>query len=196
MTTTDRLRIERAVWLLDYRLQDLPRRSRIAKRRELRENLQAATSDVGAQQALRQLGDLRDLAEDYLSAEYGDRARRPSWTATAVWLAATNLAALVLGYATSAAFAAGARATNPHLSETLHWHGVRYLISDATFTFVDGRSSSVGGAYTAWVYLLMFGGAIVAGRLWRLLPVGPTGRRRQADTTQARPGARRSVLRR
>jgi hypothetical protein len=185
MTTTDRLRIERAVWLLDYRLQDLPRRSRIAKRRELRDNLRAATSDVGAPQALRQLGGLRALAEDYLSAEYGDHARRPSWTATAVWLAATNLAALVLGYATSAAFAAGAVTTNPHLTGTLHWHGVRYLISDATFTFTDGRSSSVGGAYTPWVYVLMLGGAVVAGRLWRLLPVRPTSRRQQADPAQA-----------
>jgi hypothetical protein len=49
---TDRLRLERAVWTLDARLQDLPRRSRVAKRRELRNNLSDAAADVGATEAL------------------------------------------------------------------------------------------------------------------------------------------------
>ena len=39
LTWIDRLRIERAVWALDQRLYDLPRRSRIERRRELRGNL-------------------------------------------------------------------------------------------------------------------------------------------------------------
>ena len=43
----DRLRIERVVWALDQRLYDLPRKSRIAKRREVRENLLTAAADIG-----------------------------------------------------------------------------------------------------------------------------------------------------
>ena len=43
----DRMRIERAVWALDQRLYDLPRKSRIAKRREVRENLITASHDIG-----------------------------------------------------------------------------------------------------------------------------------------------------
>jgi hypothetical protein len=42
----DRMRIERLVWALDQRLYDLPYRSRIAHRREVRQNLLAATRDV------------------------------------------------------------------------------------------------------------------------------------------------------
>ena len=51
----DRLRIERVVWALAQRLYDLPRRSRIAKRREVRENLLTAANDIGASEAMRNL---------------------------------------------------------------------------------------------------------------------------------------------
>ncbi len=47
LTWMDRLRIERVVWALDQRLYDLPRRSRIAKRREVRQNLLTAAQDIG-----------------------------------------------------------------------------------------------------------------------------------------------------
>ena len=103
----DRLRIERATWAIDYRLQDLPRRTRIAKRRELRTNLRAAAEDVGARQAVRQLGDLRRLAADYLDAEYGEVARRPSWTAAAIALLAVDAAMLVLSAVVTSVFRAG-----------------------------------------------------------------------------------------
>ena len=59
ISTLDRLRIERAVWSLDSRLQDLPWRSRVAKRRELRANLLDASADVGAPEALRRVGSIR-----------------------------------------------------------------------------------------------------------------------------------------
>ena len=58
----DRMRIGRVVWMLDQRLYDLPRRSRIDKRREVRANLRAAASDIGTREALARLGNSRDLA--------------------------------------------------------------------------------------------------------------------------------------
>ena len=67
---TDRLRIERRVWTLNTYLQTLPRRSQLAKRRELRVNLRAAAADVGTKEALRRLGNVRTIAADYISAEY------------------------------------------------------------------------------------------------------------------------------
>ncbi|MDX6254194.1 MAG: hypothetical protein QOJ11_528 [Frankiales bacterium] len=168
LSRLDRLRIERAVWTLDYRVQDLPRATRIGKRRELRHDLRAAAADVGARQAVARLGDLRQLALGYLAAEYGELARRPSWTAAALWIAVVDLVALAIGSIGEAAFRSGVTAASPHVTATLHWHGVRFLVSDATFSFVDGRATSVGGAFTPLVYVVMLGGAVVAGRLWRI----------------------------
>jgi hypothetical protein len=169
-TTFDRLRIERAVWSFDYRVQDLPRRSRITKRRELRDNLRAAADEVGARRAVRQLGDLRGLAADYLIAEYGDLSRPPSWTAAALALLVVDLVMIFVGHVATSAFRAGVIATAPHATGTFHWHGIPYLISDQRFTFVGGKSTSVGGAWTPQVYAVMLAAAVVAGRLWRLLP--------------------------
>src|ERR1017187_10833038 len=74
---TDRMRVERAVWTLDTYLQNLPRKSRLSKRRELRVNLRAASADVGAHEALRRLGNIRTMAAEYVVAEYGGPG--PSW---------------------------------------------------------------------------------------------------------------------
>jgi hypothetical protein len=71
----DRMRIERVVWMLDQRLYDLPRRSCIDKRREVRANLRAAASDIGTREALARLGNSRELATEYLTAEFGDGPR-------------------------------------------------------------------------------------------------------------------------
>lgn len=169
-TAAERWRIERAVWMLDARLQDLPRQSRIAKRRELRQNLRAAADEIGVRRAVAQLGDQRALAAGYLSAEYGDYSRRPSWTATAAWIFVVELVMILIDHVTSTAFQAGVAAATPHATGVYHWPGVSYLVSDATYTYAEGRSTSVGGAWTPWVYVLMLGGAVVAGRLWRLVP--------------------------
>jgi len=167
----DRVRLERAVWSLDARLQDLPRRSRITKRRELRANLRAAAAEVGIRRAVSQLGDLRGLAADYLEAEYGELWRRPSWYAAALALLLVDLFMLTLDHVGRSAFQAAITASTPHATGTFHWHGVPYLMSnDATFTYVDGKSSSVGGAWTPLVYALMLAAAVIAGRLWRLMP--------------------------
>ncbi|CAJ62312.1 MULTISPECIES: hypothetical protein [Frankia] len=167
-STLDRLRIERTVWTMNTRLQDLPRRSRTALRRELRADLHAAAADVGARQAVRQLGDLRVLAAGYLAAEYGELARRPSWTAAAVTIFVVEGVMMLVDYVARTAFDAGITAT-PDATGTFRWAGVPYLTSDATFTYQHGSHTSVGGAWTPLVYVLMLGGAFVAGRMWRLL---------------------------
>ena len=53
LTWSDRLRIERVVWMLDQRLYDIPRESRLAHRREVRLNLLSAAQDIGTRAALR-----------------------------------------------------------------------------------------------------------------------------------------------
>ncbi|ADP81723.1 hypothetical protein [Pseudofrankia inefficax] len=184
--TLDRLRIERAVWAVDARLQDLPRRSRIARRRELRANLLDSAEDVGARQAVRQLGDLRVLAAGFLAAEYGELTPRPSWTATVATLFLVEAVMTLLEHTGRAAFDAGITTTTPRATGTFHWTGVPYLISDETFAYVNGTHTSVGGAWTPLVYVLMFAGAFVTGRMWRLIPAR---RRHQLSSAVTEEGA-------
>src|SRR6478609_935084 len=90
VTWIDRMRIERVVWALDQRLYDLPRASRIAKRREVRANLRAAAADIGTTDALRNIGNSRLLALEYRDAEFGNEPR-PSWIAAVVFLLTAQL---------------------------------------------------------------------------------------------------------
>jgi len=175
-STLDRLRIERAVWTVDLRVQDLPRSSRIARRRELRDNLQEAASEVGAREAVSRLGDLHVLATDYLEAEYGDLRRRPSWAAAAWWIVLTEAVMLLVTSTGFSAFRDGVTAADQHFTGVVHWHGVTWLISAATFTFTNGHATSTGGAWTPLVYVVMLGGALVVGRIWRLVPALRRGR--------------------
>ena len=137
---TDRLRIERAVWTFNSYLQALPWRSQVAKRRELRVNLRAASADVGTKEALRRLGNVRTMAADYITAEYG--GPRPSW-----WAAICVLQAFWFMFWLSSAridaFKGGVIAANPHATGLFHWHGVAYVFTAATFTFVNGKATEV-----------------------------------------------------
>lgn len=90
LTWIDRLRVERVVWALDQRLYDIPRISRIAHRREVRQNLLTAAQDVGTTAALRNIGPSAQLAAAYLAAEFGDRPRH-SWIAALLWAATSML---------------------------------------------------------------------------------------------------------
>jgi hypothetical protein len=165
----DRLRIERLVWSLDQQLYDLPRATRIATRRDVRANLLLAAADLGIGPALRRVGSSRRLAEQYLSAEYGDRPRH-SWVAAAY---VAGLVPLVLNFVlgeAATAFRDGVAAADPHANGTFVWSGLSLLQSPAAMTFTDGRSESVGGAWTPLTYALWLVAAIAAGRLWRLLP--------------------------
>jgi hypothetical protein len=177
----DRLRIERAVWTLDQRLYELPRRSRIAKRREVRQNLRAAASDVGARAALARLGDSHTLAAEYLSAELGD-GPRPSWMAASLFLFIGQLLLTSIFFDAGKAFARGVAAANPHATGTFTWHGISYVQSKVTYTFTDGRYDLVGGAWTPLAYVLWIAATVLVGRLWRFVPIW---RRRRAARAAA-----------
>jgi hypothetical protein len=117
VTWIDRLRIERLVWTLDQQLYDLPRSSRIAKRREVRDNLIEAARDVGTTAALRRLGSSSRLAEEYLTAELGEGPRH-SWIAAAYFC---TLVPLVLNFFFAEAAEAYERAitaVDPHVTGT------------------------------------------------------------------------------
>jgi hypothetical protein len=163
----DRLRIERAVWTLDQRLYELPRRSRISHRRELRGNLTAAAGEVGARAAIADMGNQSTLASDFLDAELG-AGPRPSWLAAALFVLTTTL--LLTSFLSDAAnaYGDGIGVGDPHATGTYHWHGIAYLQSRVTFTFTDGSYSQVGGAFTPLTWILLAVGAIAIGRLWRL----------------------------
>ena len=169
LTWFDRLRIERFVWTLDQRIYDLPRASRIAKRREVRDNLVAAAQDVGTTKALRRLGGSRHLAEEFLRAQFGDRPRH-SWIAAGYF---AGLMPLVLNFFLSEAaegYQHAITAAAPHATGTYTWGGISYLQTALTYTFTEGHGSQIGGAWTPLTYALWLVGTVLVGRLWRRLP--------------------------
>ena len=179
VTWIDRLRIERVVWALDQRLYDLPRKSRVANRREVRENLLTAAHDIGTIEAVKRLGNSRQLAAEYLSAEFGE-GPRVYWVAAATFaVTAQLLFTWVLGEAASA-FGDGITAANPHATGTFTWSGIRYLQDSVTYTFLHGTRSSVGGAWTPLSWAIWSAVIVLVGRLWR---APSRWRRRRATTT-------------
>ena len=183
VTWMDRLRIERVVWALDQQLYDLPRASRIAKRREVRENLFVAAHDIGTAEALRRLGGSRQLASEYLSAEYGSGPRH-SWVAAAYFFVSVPLVLTALLAEAANAYGDGIIAANPNATGAYTWHGISYLQHSVTYTFTNGTGSSVGGDWVTQPlpWILLIGGTILVGRLWRL-PASRHDRRTTASTT-------------
>jgi hypothetical protein len=169
LTWADRLRIERAVWTLNACVANyLPRRSRAARRRELRLDLRAAAADVGCAEALRRLGDPRLLAAEFVTAEYGDRVRWPqAGTGTLCVFLVVAVSSAVVDAGTSA-FRAGILAASPHPAGTYRWPGIPYLSNYATVTFTHGHAATLGGAWTPLVYLAVLAAGVIGGRLWRL----------------------------
>jgi hypothetical protein len=175
----DRIRIERLVWALDQRIYDLPWRSRIARRREVRDNLRAAALDVGTTEALRRLGGSQQLAQEYLTAEFGDGPRH-SWTAAATYCALFPLVLnFFLGYVMSG-YQAAISAVSPHATGTFTWSGISYLQHPIVYTFSGGHGSFTGGDWSLACYALWLAGTIAAGRLWRLRPLRISRRERAA----------------
>ncbi len=172
----DRLRIERFVWTLDSLLYDLPRRSRIDKRREIRQHLLTAASTVGTRQALRQIGSSAQLAREYLGAEFGDRPR-PSWMAAGFFLATVTLVATSLWSEAAFAYGDGIKAADPQATGTYDWPGIAYLQNNVTYTLINGHGSYVGGSFTPLFWVLLIVGTVLVGRLWRI-----AARWRRTDT--------------
>jgi hypothetical protein len=168
ITRIDRLRIELVVWTLDQRLYDLPRRSRLAHRREVRQNLLNAAADIGARPALRRLGTSRELAAEYRAAEFGSRPR-PAYYTAAIFLLTGQLVFTSLLSEAASAFAAGIAAADPHATGTYTWSGIDFLQSPVSYTFVDGHGDWTGGAWTPLAWVLWAIATILIGRLWRVV---------------------------
>jgi len=169
LTLLDRLRIEGRVWSLDQQLYDLPRKQRIATRREVRSNVVSAAESVGARQALSNLGTTRQLAEEYLQAQFGP-APRASWWSASIFLLTAVLVLTSIFSETAQGFSNGILAASPHATGHFSWHGISYLQTGIDYTVRDGRVDSVGGALTPLSYLLLALGAVGVGRLWRAIP--------------------------
>ncbi|GAA2570145.1 hypothetical protein GCM10010435_50420 [Winogradskya consettensis] len=167
ITWYDRLRIERLVWSLDQQLYDLPRVQRIATRREVRANLLEAARDVGTREALRGVGGSRRLAEQFLTAEFGDNPRH-TWIGAAYAAALTPLLLNFFLAEAANAFQSGVTATDPHATGVFTWSGVSWLQSAVTYTFNDGTATGHGGGWTPLAYLLWLVITVGFGRLWRL----------------------------
>jgi hypothetical protein len=167
-TWTDRIRVERAVWTLDHYLQNLPRKSRVAKRRELRVNLRAASADVGAEEALRRLGNVRTIAAEYVVVEYGGPG--PSWLVAICVMWPAFALMFWLSNARIDAFRNGAIAAHPGLTGIFHMTGIAYVLTNDTFTFVHGKATEVGGTLLPLVYVCIVTLTVLAGRLWRAIP--------------------------
>lgn len=165
----DRLRIERVVWSLDQQLYELPRKSRIATRREVRDNLHEAARNVGTDQALAGIGSPRELAGEYLTAQFGS-APRASWLSASVFLLTTVLLLTSFLFDAAAAFGDGVLAGDPGASGTYTWSGISYLQNDVTYTIHDGQVDQVGGAFSPLTWVLLVVGTVLVGRLWRALP--------------------------
>lgn len=108
-------------------------RSRIEKRREIRQNLLTAASAVGTGQALRQIGGGAQLAREYLGAEFGDRPRH-SWMAAGLFAATVLLVATSLWNEAALAYGDGIRAADLHATGTYAWRGIAYLQNNVTYT--------------------------------------------------------------
>ena len=111
LTRKDRARIEIAVRTMDWHLDGrVPRARRRQLRDELRSNLNEAAQQVGAENAVRQLGDLKALAGSYLDLYRG----RFDVRAGAFWAFIVYVAIQVVGGALFIAFHAGVVAGGAH----------------------------------------------------------------------------------
>lgn len=168
LTFIDRLRIARAVWTVDAYLSPLPTRRQREIRRELRDNLSASAAQIGAKAAVRNLGSLRRLSYEYLSAEYRGRPW-PSPFKGAAWMIVT--AAFLLTAWTVAVDSYGdglAAAGAPPGTYTLYW---------PLFGFGGEITVDSSGDFSRHVFTLsllvwlawLLGAFVVGARLWRVI---------------------------
>ena len=186
LTRIDRLRIERTVWDFNFLLINLPKRSRVAKRREMRANLHAAADDVGTAEALRGLGNLRRLAAEYLAAEYGEHGPRPTYWKGITWMVLLLPVMFALEDLGKWSFLDGVRAI-PHATGVFHYTGLKFLGLDFMYTFVDGRNTAAGWSQsvTGLELIYLLAAFVLGARPWRLLAPWRSWRLRRADTTSS-----------
>ena len=179
LTWFDRLRIERAVWGLDQRLYDLPRAARIAHRRELRQNLASAASEVGTEDRPAQRRERRPARRGLPRC----RVRRPpAPLVDGRGRVGPTSMLVVTSLLTEAAngFAAGVAAT-PHATGTFHWSGLFGLQNTVTCVAVDGHTNVTGGSLSLLGWGLWLAIGVLIGRLWRV----PATRRARARAAVA-----------
>ncbi|MGH7764342.1 MAG: hypothetical protein ACREOM_08000 [Candidatus Dormibacteraceae bacterium] len=120
LSVKDRARIELAVHRIDYSLEwRVSRAKRRQIREELRANLTDAAQQVGAEEAVRRLGDLRALAKSYIGVYRGRWDFRAGWWAMVITYALIQ----VLSLAVSFAFSAGVVAGGGHAASYALWSG-------------------------------------------------------------------------
>lgn len=160
MTMLRRLRIESAVKRLDWQLQGrVPRNRRREIRRELRANLAAAAEEVGTHEALRRLGDVRDLAAEYLEYETGRLRIRAGLLAAAVMVVFLEILGLALLESFRTGFEAGGGSGS--------WRYSLWPYSiEGTTGARDTWSISIAWSGLVGLPLLAF---LVWSRSWRLL---------------------------
>lgn len=158
-----RLRIETVVKRLDWRLEGrVPRSRRRQIRRELRANLSAAADEVGTEEAIRRLGDVRDLAAEYLEYETGRLPMRAGFAAALVTVVLLELVGLALLESFRAGFEAGG-GSGP-------WHYSLWPYElEGTAGPRDSWSISISWVGLVGLPLLAF---LVLARSWRLLGRG------------------------
>lgn len=121
LSVTDRARIELAVHRVDTRLQwRIPRGRRHQIRDELRANLTEAAQRVGAEEAVRQLGDLPTLAKSYADVYRGRWDLRAGWWAMLLTYAVIQVLSIVI----SLAFSAGVVGGGGHPASYAVWSGI------------------------------------------------------------------------
>ena len=174
LTLIDRIRIERAIWTLDTLIQFVPGKARKAIRSELRANLRAASAEVGAARAVRDLGNLRRLAVEYLSVEYGDGKPRPTWLKATFWACTSAMVLEFLTFAGLDGYSAGIEAATAHPLGTYTWHSMLLFGGNGFVTYTDHGQTGIGiegslGTALAWM-VIPFVAALLGGRMWRALP--------------------------
>lgn len=108
LSKKDRMQIELTLHRIDNALGGrVPRRKRREIREELRGNLTDAASKVGAEEAIRQLGDLRALSKSYIELYRGGWDFRAGWIAMLTTYAIIGVLSLVISFAFSAGVTAG-----------------------------------------------------------------------------------------
>jgi len=169
LTFVDHLRIERAVWTVDTYLSVLPMRRQREIRRELRANLRASAAQVGSKAAVRNLGSLRRLSYEYLSAEYRGRPW-PIPFKGAAWMIITAAFLLTAWTVAVDSFRAGlADAGAPPGTYTVHWPLFGFggeITVDSSGGFTQHTFTLSLLVWLAW----LLGAFVVGSRLWRVIP--------------------------